>query len=378
MKRILLAGYGNIAQAFEKVIKEQEDASSYQITTCDIKDGYDIIDYLPQHKGEFDVVINTSLANSTRLSLLCAEMKIDYIDVGIEDGIDDEVTPSYDYISMMKDYMNVKTPHSRMLLGFGINPGILEHIYQKYKPQSKHYTFEMEHDDAVSKEYKVFATWSPFMYVEESIFSENIVCRQDGKGTHVIEMDKQLSKMGGAFTLNYHGEKRKYVPVCHEELVTMILSDPNLLGTAYLFQAPKVLQQYCLDKGKLITQKEALSIPVLDNLQGEDQVGMLFWDLSDNIYWIKNVMANQATWKRYGINAVCWQTAVGLWIGYKMMDKLPCNHPHTMTEVSQLYGEDIDRLLEQVGMHFEREDHVFDVEEFKENIIRYIDEKTDL
>ena len=35
MKRILLAGYGNIAHAFEKIMYEQEPKDSFKLTVCD-------------------------------------------------------------------------------------------------------------------------------------------------------------------------------------------------------------------------------------------------------------------------------------------------------------------------------------------------------
>ena len=47
MKRILLAGYGNIAHAFEKIMNEQEPQDSFKLTICDLKEGQDIFDFLP-------------------------------------------------------------------------------------------------------------------------------------------------------------------------------------------------------------------------------------------------------------------------------------------------------------------------------------------
>ena len=50
MKRILLVGYGNIAKAFEKIMAEQEPGGSYSLTTCDLKDGQDIFQFLPRFR----------------------------------------------------------------------------------------------------------------------------------------------------------------------------------------------------------------------------------------------------------------------------------------------------------------------------------------
>jgi len=366
MKRILLAGYGNIAHAFEKILLEQEPQDSYTLTACDLADGNDVMDYLPQHADEVDVVLNTSLANSILLSQMCIRLGLDYIDVGIEDGIGYEAATPSDYTALMKEMTAWRT-QSRIMLGFGINPGILEHIYQKYRPQGPHYAFELEHDDARSTEHKVFGTWSPFMYAEEAVFAEKVVVERHG--TRVV--DERLEAGDGTMTLTYHGRKRHYLPIHHEELMSMMMSCPDLQGSAYLFQAPQSLQKYCLRKGKALTQYQIFAIPVPQNLQGEDHVGMLFWDCADSLYWMKNTTQNQATWLRYGVNAVCWQTATGAWIAYRLLDRVSADHPHTMTELSQLMPTAIDALLNQIGLTFHREEQPFNINEFKRNIISY-------
>ena len=73
MKRILLAGYGNIAHAFEQIMAEQEPSGSYTFTTCDLKDGQDILTYLPEHHDEFDLVLNTSQAETIDVTRMCID-----------------------------------------------------------------------------------------------------------------------------------------------------------------------------------------------------------------------------------------------------------------------------------------------------------------
>ena len=145
----------------------------------------------------------------------------------------------------------------------------------------------------------------------------------------------------------------------------------NLLGTAFLFQAVRGMQQYLLERGADITDEELLAIPVPHCLKGEDQVGILFWDTKERLYWVKNVVANQTTWKRYGTNAVCWQTATGAWIAYRLLDAVSTDHPHTMAELSLLMPEKIDALLKQIGLTFETEEQPFCIDEFKRNFMRY-------
>lgn len=371
MKRILLAGYGNIAHAFEKIMKEQEPEGSYQLSACDLSDGHDILRFLPRHHNEFDIVLNTSLANSNKVARLCIDYGLDYIDVGIEDGLNpDDAESSLNYLAMMEQIMRWPT-HSHVMFGFGVNPGILEHVYQRYKPQGPHYAFELEHDDPVCEEYEVFGTWSPFMYAEEACRGELMVVNRKG----IIDLTEQLKKEGGTMHLTYQGCERHYLPVPHEELLSMILSNPDLLGTAYLFQAPRGLQQYCLKCGTDIRQDEVLAIPVPNCLEGEDQVGILFWDTKERLYWVKNVTANQTTWNRYGINSVCWQTATGAWIAYRLLDAVSTDHPHTMTELSQLMPDAIDALLRQIGFTLEVEEQPFSPQEFRNNIMRYLGEE---
>ena len=368
MKRILLAGYGNIAHAFERILHEQEPYDSYVLTTCDLADGDDVMEYLPQHADEFDLVFNSSLANSIELTRMCIRLGLDYIDVGIEDGIGNIAATPSDYSSLLREMTGWKT-RSRIMLGFGINPGILEYVYQKYKPSGPHYAFELEHDDACSPEHRVFGTWSPFMYAEEAVFAEKVVVGRGG--TKIV--DSLLEEAGGTMTLNYHGQRRHYLPIHHEELTSMMMSCPDLRGAAYLFQAPKGLQDYCLRRGHSLTQYQIFSIPVPQNLQGEDHVGMLFWDGGEELYWVKNTTRNQATWLRYGVNAVCWQTATGAWVAYRLLDHVRPDHPHTMTELSMLMPLQIEAQLARIGMIFHREDHPFDLSEFKRNIISYFD-----
>lgn len=365
MKKILLAGYGNIAHAFEQIMAEQEPSGSYTLTTCDLKDGQDILTYLPEHHDEFDIVFNTSQAETDDVTRMCIDYGLDYIDMGVDEGMGDGTT-AVDFLFALEPLLKCPT-HSHIMCGFGINPGILEHVYQKYKPQGPHYAFELEHDDAVSDEYEVFGTWSPYMYAEESCRAELVVINKQD----IRYITQQLKDDGGAMHLTYHGERRQYLPIPHEELMSMMHSDENMLGSAYLFQAPRGMQQCFLDHGTEMTVEDFLSIPVPHCLKGDDHVGMLFWDTKERLYWVKNVMDNQTTWKRYGTNAVCWQTATGAWIAYRLLDAVSTAHPHTMTELSQLMPEKIDALLNKIGLTFEVEEQPFSVEEFKQNIMRY-------
>ena len=54
-----------------------------------------------------------------------------------------------------------------------------------------------------------------------------------------------------------------------------------------------------------------------------------------------------------------------------LSDAASTDHPHTMTELSQLMPEKIDALLQQIGLIFEIEEQPFSVEEFKQNFMRY-------
>ena len=111
---------------------------------------------------------------------MCIDYGLDYIDVGIDDGLSaGDTDSSLNFLAALREILQWPT-HSHVMFGFGVNPGILEHIYQQYKPQSPHYAFELEHDDAISDDYEVFGTWSPFMYSEESCRADMIVVNKQG------------------------------------------------------------------------------------------------------------------------------------------------------------------------------------------------------
>ena len=95
MKRILLAGYGNIAHAFEKIMNEQEQNGSFTLTICDLKEGQDIFDFLPRHHDEFDVVVNTSVANSIEIARMCIDYGLDCIDGRLYRGYEADIVLAY-------------------------------------------------------------------------------------------------------------------------------------------------------------------------------------------------------------------------------------------------------------------------------------------
>ncbi len=64
----------------------------------------------------------------------------------------------------------------------------LKRSWKNKSHRGPHYAFELEHDDARSREHKVFGTWSPFMYVEEAVFAEKVVVKKQG----AVVVDQRL------------------------------------------------------------------------------------------------------------------------------------------------------------------------------------------
>lgn len=378
MKRILLCGYGNINRTFHKILREQEPEGSYSLSICEIKEGNDIMTWLPQHRDEVDVVVNACSSDTLPIMRMCMEMGLDYIDVGIDDseeyfGFNKQGDDSYsaeDSLNVLPGIQSLPC-RSHVMLGFGINPGILEHIYVKHKPSCKHLAFELEDDDSYSDETPLFGTWSPVMYASESTLSKQFIAY---KG-QAVNITSAMEENGPVVLQGKDGQTRRYIFVPHEELYSMMNSSENCMGCGYLFQMVPSLQAYCLEHGKNMKLEEVRKIPVLRHCKGEDKVGMLFWELNEDgtlagrNYWVYNRTANEETWQRYGENSVCWQTATGLWVAYRLLNRVSTDHAHTMTELSAEHGKYIDELLEQIGMHFDSDDYVFSKAQFMKEVI---------
>lgn len=383
MKRILLCGYGNINRTFHKILQEQEPEGSYSITICERKEGHEILSWLPVHHEEVDVVVNACSSDTLPILQMCMEMGLDYIDVGIDDSEDsfnccrrsEESCSAEDSLNILPA-LQARPCHSHVMLGFGINPGILEHIYVKHKPPYKHLAFELEEDDSYSDETPLFGTWSPVMYASESTMGEKfIACK--GQAVNITGV---MEEQGPVVLQGKDGRTRRYIFVPHEELYSMMNSDENCEGCGYLFQMVPTLQTYCLEHGRDMQLEEVRKIPVLRHCQGEDKVGMLFWEvnedgtLADRNYWMYNRTPNEETWQRYGENSVCWQTATGLWVAYKLLDRVSPDYAHTMTELSAQQGRYIDELLMQIGLRFDRKEEVFDKQEFDREVRHWFGE----
>ncbi len=376
-KRILLCGYGNINRTFHKILQEQEEPDTYSLTVCELNDGNDINTWLPEHSAEVDVVVNACSSETLPIMELCMQLGLDYIDVGIDDGEEsfncsrqgDESYTAEDSLNILPQLMS-RPCHSHVMLGFGINPGILEHIYVKHKPAYRHLALELEDDDSYSDHTPLFGTWSPVMYASESTFFNKFIAY---KG-RAINVTAAMDQHGPIVLRGKDGRERRYVFVPHEEIYSMMNSDDLCEGSGYLFQMVPTLQHYCLEHGKNMTLEEVRQIPVLRHCQGEDKVGMLFWELNDDgtladrHYWIYNRTTNEDTWQRYGENSVCWQTAAGIWIAYKLLDRVSTAHAHTMTELAAQHGEYIDELLARIGMRFDRMESVFDKQQFEREV----------
>ncbi len=375
-KRIVLCGYGNINRTFHKILKEQEPEDSYTVTVCERKEGQEILSWLPLHHTEVDVVVNACTSDTVPILELCMLLGLDYIDVGIDDSENsfssrqgDEAYTAEDSLNILSELLS-RPCHSHAMLGFGINPGILEHIYVKHKPSYKHLAFELEEDDSYSEETALFGTWSPVMYASESTMGEKFIAYQG----QAINVTREMDQRGPILLEGKDGKERKYLFVPHEEIYSIMNSDPNCQGSGYIFQMVPTLQQYCLDHGKNMKLEDVCQIPALRHCQGEDKVGMLFWEvnedgtLADHNYWIYNRTANETTWQSYGENSVCWQTATGLWVAYKLLDRVSADHAHTMTELAAEHGAYIDELLAQIGLSFERMEEVFDRQQFEREV----------
>ena len=356
--KAVLAGYGNIGRAFENILLKTGD-DLLDLTICELKNGCNCLDYIADHGEEIDVVINLATQPTEDILNLCIRKNIDYMDAGLE-GYPMDV-PMHDYFNQM---LNLRGD-IRMMYGFGVNPGLLEHVYFKHKPRGKHLAFEFEYDEATSPLDKVFNTWSPTSYYDEAVPAGKVVA---GGARGFFDVTKHFDE-NGPLKLKAGGKTREFMMIPHEELFSMRRLEQNCLGAGYLYQAPIAMQEFCRKYGKTASEEEIAGIPTLHDVQGKDHTGMLFYDFSDNLYFVGNIASHQEKYKTFGVNATCWQTACGVHAGLRLLPYVKAGKPVTMSDLSLAMPDEIDRVCNDLGFNLERIDYAVDRREFEKEVL---------
>ncbi len=354
---ILLAGFGNIGKALVSLMKEQGEFQD--IVVCDVKDGIDCRTYIHEHHEELEAVLNLTDLQTNDVLDLCVEYGLDYIDAGIEDFPRGKT--AYEYYN---ELLKIKTP-ARALFGFGMNPGLVEHLYFAHRPKGEHVALVFEFDDA-HKDGQVFNTWSASSYYDEAVYDDKFLAVQ-GKGGLVV-------KDPGPLYLTAGGQKREFLLIPHEEVFSLCRKNRACKASAFLYQAPPAIQRYFMDYGKTLSEEEVRSYKSLYDVNGHETVGMLFYEAeNENVRYVYNRISHEEIYKKYGTNGTCWQTALGAYLALHLRKKLPIGGVFTVSDVAETYSETITQFLNRVGFHIESTDFFVPHEEVKQLVLPIFD-----
>ncbi len=364
---ILLAGRGSIGAAFEAIYKSMKCPDS--LTVCDIRNGQDCRELLRNTPRKWDLVINLTGMQSCDIIPFCLDLGVDYIDAALEDDIievPENVEPAV-YYSHYLDMIRSK-PSARAMFGFGMNPGIIEHMYFCNKPTGRHVAIEFEYDSA-EKGDEIFCTWSPLSYFLESVLAAKIVTLQNNPYKNFAKALRGRQPI----EIKTDGVLRKYCVIPHEETFNIVRNSPDCQALAFLYQAPVKFQSYLQARVGKLTRHDVAKFPVLHDIRGLDSVGMLFYDYSDNIYYVRNRGDHQKMYRKFGSNGTCWQTASGVFVAYRIIRMLNRGEAVTMSDISQRFRPEIDKVLRELDFVVDRIDHAVPVDVFREKILSWLE-----
>lgn len=351
---ILLAGYGNIGKAFMRLVEKY--GCKDKITICDLEyNNIDALEYINEHSAEIDFVINlTGLRTNLFLDLI-DKYNIMYLDAGIENA-DEEIT-SYDYY---KKLLETKV-NTKVLLGFGMNPGIIEHIYFKNLPNKKHFAIVFETDMA-TKGNEIFNTWSCESYYLEACVNNKFISTPNNP--YIIVDYPPIP-----FTVE--NQRREYLIIPHEEVFSIQRLSPLCDASMFIYQAPVRIQEYLL-RNK-VSENQAKRLKTQMDVVGNENVGMLIYDYSDNLVYYHNTVSHEEIFKEFNTNATCWQTACGVYLGMEMIEIVEEGTIATVSDLSIKYPNEIDAVLKKIDFHIQTTEHYVKKEEFEHFIAQLQD-----
>lgn len=352
-KKILVAGYGNIGKALQKVV--QRCHIDLEFTYIDSKFNCSIEEYLESGKfdGSVDILINLTGATSNKILWLCNKYGVNYIDTGIEV---DNTKRGEDVLASFETFKNLQTD-VKAILGAGMNPGIIEVIYSKYKPNYYHSAIELEFDSADCPDSDgIFNTWSPI-----SFYSEFCVDHTFYYNKKIVSLEKKASQV--SFEESFQSVIHRFHLVPHEEILSMAQSSEKCLLSAFLYSPPNRISDYCRSLFPQMSKERMAGIPVYDNITGGDCVGIMIrneGNPEEPLHYYYNRADHQECYKKYGVNGTSWQVVCGVLAAVKIMDLLPRKKVYTMTEAAEEFGDAIIDYLETLDFYIQRKDFMSD------------------
>ena len=172
--------------------------------------------------------------------------------------------------------------------------------------------------------------------------------------------------------LTADGQLRDFCVIPHEESFYVMKHSPDCEAFAFLYQAPLSCQRFMQSNLGRLTPEDVRAVPVLHDVRGRDSVGMLFYDHTDNLRWVRNCGSHEKIFRKFGCNATCWQTACGVFVAYRLIKKLRPGEAVTMSDISVRFKSEIDAVLDELDFKIECTEHAVDPAEFREQVLSWL------
>lgn len=334
---VLIAGYGGIGTAVHSLIKALPFDWINDVLIAEIKDGLSGQAAISEQKDRINMVINVTTDDDGSIRDLCRKYDIHYLDTGLD--------TARDIVGLLP---GPDTHHSVHLLGFGMNPGLIEFMYRRERVTGKHCAIEIENDTAESGN-TPFATWSPKIYYSEAMVESPFVY-VDGRVADLAVNAQRPSVRLEMPDILPDGE---YLWIPHEEVFSIGTGNPDCEFAGFLYCAPDFIQDLaieCRASGRVFPE-----VPVCHDLRGRDTVGLLLTGEAGLSRYVYNTADHWECFNRYGINGTSWQVACGVCAGLYLISHLAPGS-YTMSTLPDDCFSLIERCLDRLDFTIHRRD----------------------
>ena len=326
---ILIAGYGGIGMAVHALLKDLPFDWANGVLIADIKDGTSGQAMIRDQHERIDLVLNLTTDDAASIRNLCRYYDIHYLDTGLD---------------MARDIVDLlpgpDTRRSVHLLGFGMNPGLIEFMYRRERPGGRHSALMLEKDTAERGSIP-FATWSPQIYYSEAMVEPPFVC-VDGE---LADLAFGPSRPSVRLEMENLLPEDDYLWVPHEELFSIAANNPDCEFAGYLYSAPNLIQDLAIECRA--SGRDFPEVPVRHDLRGCDTIGLLLTGETEPSRYVYNTAYHQQCYRRFGINGTAWQVACGVCAGLYLAPRLAPGS-YTMSTLPENYLPLVEHCLERL------------------------------
>ncbi|HLN61605.1 MAG TPA: saccharopine dehydrogenase NADP-binding domain-containing protein [Symbiobacteriaceae bacterium] len=298
------------------------------------------------------IVIDVSWADTLEMLRCCNGLGIAYVNTALENRIVDEHEETYKGFPLMErlrvmDHAKEDFTNTTAILCSGMNPGVVQWMaleLMKDRPgETPLGCYIVEHDSSffanpsLARPESIYTTWAPECFLDEAILSFPMFMNHHTP----VFLHEPVYALEFKVTLGAKQFDGCLMP--HEEVYTLCKHYAMEGGFLYKINAHTTdLIRAHLDRQDDLWDLEMQVLdPTRASLAGEDLVGVLLV-YRDKERYMYNVLTNQETFARFGVNATYFQVASGVYgaLATLLLDSIP----------QGIYY--VDELLRQTGSRY--------------------------